>query len=105
MTEFRRVLFRSTAGFTAEEVTAAKSGWSQSRTVSRAQDGGLAGTLNNYLFSKRDLKWDEGFEKKVMDLTPEQINAAVKKHLKLESMNIIKAGDFAKAKAKAAEKK
>lgn len=92
-------------GFTAEEITAAKSGWSQSRTVSRAQDGGLAGTLNNYLFTKRTLAWDEGYEKKVMELTPEQINAAMKRHLKLESMNIIKAGDFAKAKAKAAEKK
>jgi zinc protease len=86
-------------GFTGEEITAAKSGWSQSRTVTRAQDGSLAGTLNNYLFIKRDLKWDETFEKKVMDLTPEQINAAMKKHLKLENMNIIKAGDFAKAKA------
>jgi zinc protease len=94
-----------TTGFTAEEVTAAKSGWSQSRTVSRAQDNGLAGTLNNYLFSKRDFKWDEEYEKKVMALTPEQINVAMKKHIKLESMNIIKAGDFAKAKAKAAEKK
>jgi len=92
-------------GFTAEEVTAAKSGWSQSRTVSRAQDAGLAGTLNNYLFINRDLKWDEGFEKKVMALTPEQINAAVKKYLKPESMNIVKAGDFAKAKAKEADKK
>jgi zinc protease len=94
-----------TVGFTAEEVTAAKSGWSQSRTVNRAQDSGLAGTLNNYLFIKRDLKWDEEFEKKVMALTPDQINAAMKKHLKLESMNIVKAGDFAKGKAKAAEKK
>lgn len=89
-------------GFTAEEIAAAKSGWSQSRTVSRAQDGGLAGTLNNYLFTKRTLTWDEAYEKKVMELTPEQINSAMKRHLKLESMNIIKAGDFAKAKAKAA---
>ncbi len=94
-----------TTGFTADEITAAKSGWSQSRTVNRAQDAGLAGTLNNYLFTKRDLKWDEEFEKKVMALTPEQINAAMKKHLKLESFSIIKAGDFAKAKSKAAEKK
>jgi zinc protease len=94
-----------TTGFTAEEVTAAKSGWSQGRTVNRAQDAGLAGTLNNYLFIKRDLKWDEAYEKKVMNLTPEQINAAMKKYLKLESMNIIKAGDFAKAKSKAEEKK
>ena len=88
-----------TEGFTAEEVAAAKSGWSQSRTVSRAQDSGLAGTLNHYLFINRDLLWDESIEKKVMALTPEQINAAMKKHISLDRMNIIKAGDFAKMKA------
>ena len=94
-----------TDGFTAEEITAAKSGWSQSRTVTRAQDGSLAGTLNNYLFIKRNLAWDEAYEKKVMELTPEQINAALKKHLKPEMISIVKAGDFAKAKAKMEEKK
>ena len=88
-----------TQGFTGEEVAAAKSGWLQGRTVSRAQDAGLAGSLNNYLFIKRDLKWDEAYEKKIMALTPEQINTAMKKHLKPEMINIIKAGDFAKAKA------
>lgn len=90
-----------TAGFTAEEIAAAKSGWLQSRTVTRAQDPSLAGTLNNYLFIPRDLKWDEAMEKKVQDLTPEQINAAVKKYLTPDKINIIKAGDFAKAKEKA----
>lgn len=88
-----------TEGFTAEEIAAAKSGWSQSRTVSRAQDGGLAGTLNHYLFINRNLLWDEELEKKVMALTPEQINSAMKKHISMEKMSIIKAGDFAKAKA------
>jgi zinc protease len=91
-------------GFTAEEINAAKSGWSQSRVVNRSQDAGLAGTLNNYLFIKRDLNWDKGFEAKVMALTPEQINAAMKKHITPDKINIIKAGDFAKAK-KAAENK
>ncbi|MCZ8353926.1 MAG: pitrilysin family protein [Cyclobacteriaceae bacterium] len=94
-----------TEGFTAEEITAAKSGWLQSRTVTRAQDASLSGTLNNYLFIKRNLSWDEALEKKVSDLTPEQINAAMKKHLKPEVINIIKAGDFAGAKAKAAQGK
>jgi zinc protease len=87
-----------TEGFTTEEITAAKSGWSQSRTVTRAQDGSLAGTLNGYLFTKRNLSWDESFEKTVMALTPEQINAAMKKHIQPERINIVKAGDFAKAK-------
>ncbi|HYC84053.1 MAG TPA: pitrilysin family protein, partial [Chryseosolibacter sp.] len=87
-----------TEGFTAEEIAAAKSGWSQSRTVNRSQDGSLAGTLNHYLFLKRDLQWDKTFEEKVLALTPEQINAAMKKHLNPEKINIVKAGDFAKAK-------
>jgi zinc protease len=87
-----------TEGFTAEEVAAAKSGWSQQRTVGRSQDGNVAGNLNNYLFINRNYKWDEEFEKKVLDLTPEQINAAMKKHISLEKMNIVKAGDFAKVK-------
>lgn len=88
-----------TEGFTAEEVAAAKSGWLQGRTVTRAQDASLAGTLNNYLFIKRDLKWDDAYEKKIQALTPEQINAAMKKYLKPEMISIVKAGDFAKAKA------
>ncbi|MBS1559404.1 MAG: insulinase family protein [Bacteroidetes bacterium] len=94
-----------TTGFTAEELAAAKSGWSQQRTVQRAQDGGLANTLNNYLFIKRDLKWDETYEKTVMNLTVEQVNAAIKKHLKPEMINIVKAGDFAKAKNQSSDKK
>jgi zinc protease len=86
-------------GFTADEVAAAKSGWSQSRTVGRAQDSGLASTLNNYLFIDRNFLWDEQFEKKVMALTPEQINTAMKKYLDPAKINIIKAGDFAKTKS------
>lgn len=85
-------------GFTAEEIAAAKSGWAQSRTVSRSQDGGVAGTLNHYLFINRDFIWDKTFEEKVAALTPEQVNAAMKKHITPEKINIVKAGDFAKTK-------
>lgn len=89
-----------TEGFTAEELAAAKSGWLQSRQVTRAQDAALAGTLNNYLFIKRNLKWDEELEKKVAGLTVEQVNAAMKKYIKAEQINYVKAGDFSKAKKK-----
>lgn len=87
-----------TDGFTADEVKAAQSGWLQSRTVSRAQDGGLSSTLANYLFLKRDLTWDENLEKKVAALTPAEINAAMKKYLDPSRINVVKAGDFAKVK-------
>ena len=39
--------------------------------------------------------------KKSRNLTPEQVNAAMKKYITLDKITIIKAGDFAKAKAKA----
>ncbi len=98
MEEIKKVI---TEGFTAEEVSAAKSGWLQQRTVSRAQDQGLALALNNAMFLNRTFAWDETIEKAVSELTAEQVNAAMKKHLDPAKINIVKAGDFAKAKAKA----
>ena len=87
-------------GFTAEEIAGAKSGFLQSRQVTRAQDAALAGRLANYLFLNRTLAWDEEFEKKIAALTPEQIVAAMRRHIDPNKITIIKAGDFAKAAAK-----
>ncbi|MGH9835622.1 MAG: M16 family metallopeptidase [Blastocatellia bacterium] len=84
-------------GFTAEEVKAAKSGWLQSRQVSRAQDNELAGALATGLYLNRTLAWDAEIEKKIGALTPEQIVAAMRKHIDPAKITIIKAGDFAKS--------
>jgi len=89
-------------GFTLVEIDAAKSGWLQSRQLSRAQDRELSGRINNYLFLNRTIAWDADLESKVKALTAEQINAAMKKYIAAENITIIKAGDFAKAKAKPA---
>ena len=83
---------------TQEELAAAKSGWLQSRKVSRSSDNGVAGTLNQYLYMDRTLAWDADFEKKVENLTLDQVNAAMKKYLDYSKMIIVKAGDFKKAK-------
>ncbi|MBA3323446.1 MAG: insulinase family protein [Pyrinomonadaceae bacterium] len=83
-------------GFTAEEVEAAKKGYLQSRQVSRAQDGELVGRLGNYLFINRTLAFDAALDKQLQALTPEQINAAMRKYITPERITIIKAGDFAK---------
>jgi zinc protease len=88
-------------GFTAEEVAAAKSGWLQSRQVSRAQDNELATRLNAYLYLGRTLAWDADFERKVAALTPEEINAAMRRHIDPSKLIIIKSGDFAKTTAAA----
>lgn len=83
-------------GFTADEVKAAKSGWLQSRQVSRAQDPELAGKLSEYLYIDRTLARDAELDKEVEALTPEQIVAAMRRRIDLAKLSVVKAGDFAK---------
>ena len=90
-------------GFTADEVSAAKSGWLQQQQLSRAQDRELSGRLNSYLFLNRMIAWDADLETKIKELTVEQINAAMLKYLTPDKISIIKAGDFAKARTKPAQ--
>jgi zinc protease len=90
-------------GFTEDEIKAAKSGWLQSRQVSRAQDAELAGRLRNFLFINRTLAWDADLEAKVNALTAAQITAALRKHIDPAKMSLIKAGDFAKTVGKSGQ--
>ncbi len=86
-------------GFTVEEFAAAKSGWLQGRQVSRSQDGELAGLLQRYLFIGRTLAWDAELEKKVSALTSEQVGATYRKWIDPAKISVVRAGDFANAKA------
>lgn len=88
-------------GFTEEELKTAKSGYLQSRQVTRAQDAALSGSLSNNLYLKRTLAWDEDFEKKVQALTPAQIKAAFNKYIDYNKMVIVKAGEFSKSQKNA----
>jgi zinc protease len=45
----------------------------------------------------RTLKFDEALETKVAALTPDQINAAFRKHIDPAGLISVKAGDFKKA--------
>lgn len=89
-------------GFTAEEVEAAKSGYLQRAQVTRAQDQALAGTLASRLYLNRTMAWDAELERRIAALKPEQIVAALRRHIDPSRITIIKAGDFAKAAAKPA---
>jgi zinc protease len=82
-------------GFTDQEIKEAKSGWLQSRQVSRAQDASLASLLVQELYLKRTLKWDETLEQNVGALTPAQIVSAMQKHIDPAKVTIVKAGNFA----------
>jgi zinc protease len=97
---FREELERALKeGFTEQEVRESKSGYLQSRQVSRAQDAQLAHTLTQDLYVDRTLAWDAEFEKKITALSPRQIVEAMRRHIDPSRITIVKAGDFAKASA------
>jgi zinc protease len=91
--EIEKVL---TEGYTDDEVAAAKAGYLQSRQVSRAQDSELASLLSRYLFVRRNLSFDAGVEEQIANLTSADILEAMKRHIDLAKLSIVKAGDFAK---------
>ena len=53
-----------------------------------------------FLFLNRTIAWDAELESRIQALTAEQINGAMRKYMTPDNITIIKAGDFAKAKAK-----
>src|SRR5262249_1107282 len=63
----------------------------------RSDDGSLAGLLAVRDFDDRTLAWDATLEKNVAALTTQQIQEALRRHLDLQQLSVVKAGDFQKA--------
>jgi zinc protease len=88
-------------GITAEELERAKKAILQERTQQRANDGELASALAGQLFWNRTMAFDAALDAKLSALTAAQVNAALRTHLDPAKLVVVKAGDFAKARAKA----
>ena len=87
-------------GFTDDEINQARSGLMQRFVLNRAQDGSLAGALVRLMQLERTPLWDAEIERKLLALTPAQVNAALKRHVDPARFSVIKAGDFPEAAAK-----
>jgi zinc protease len=81
-------------GFGAEEVEIAKKGFLESRRVARSQDRSIAARLSYYVYFNRTFQWDIDFERAIAALTPEQVVAALRRHLDPARLSVVKAGDF-----------
>ena len=86
-------------GFTAEEVALAKKSWLEEETVGRADDSTLLAEMGQHDRFDRTFQWEAGLETKVAALTPEQVNAAFRRHIDPAALFTVKAGDFKKAGA------
>ena len=97
---FRDELAKTLAsGFTADEVAAAKKALRDQRTVGRSQDGQLLNLIATREEFGRTLAWDEQMDAKLDALTVDQVNAAFRRHVSLDQLSIVKAGDFRTAGA------
>ncbi len=85
-------------GYTVVEVDVAKTSWLQSRQMSRANDWELAGRLNLLRRWGRTMAgYDADLDAKVSKVTPADVQAAMRKHIDLSQLSIVRAGDFKKA--------
>src|SRR6185369_10951820 len=81
-------------GVTADELNKAREGYLQAMKVGRSSDGALAGSLGSLRHLDRTMLWEADFEKKIAALTPEQINAAMKRRIDPKKLVVVSAGDF-----------
>jgi zinc protease len=83
-------------GFSAAEVEAGRRSVLEARRLARSQDRALANRIGHYLFVKRTFAWDVDFESKIAALTPEQVNAALRRHIDPARLSVVVAGDLKK---------
>ena len=89
-----------TWGFTAEEVEAAKRGYLDGAQRQRSSDEAVASILNNNLFLDRTMEYVAQQEAVIEALTPDELLAAMRRHIDPEKMSIFRAGDFANKQAR-----
>ena len=81
-------------GFTPQELAEGKRGLLAFRRLSRAQDRNLAGALASNLDLGRTFAVSQRVDEAISRLTLDQVNAALRKHIKPESFVTAVAGDF-----------
>ncbi len=83
-------------GFTEAEVKAAKEGVLQERVLGRTDDGRIAGALVSQAFLGRTFATSATVDAAIARLTPQDVNAALRKYLKPGEFAYAFAGDFEK---------
>jgi len=81
-------------GVTADELTKARQGYLESLKVSRSSDVAIAGTLTSLRYLNRTMLWQADLEKKIEALTPDAVNAALRRHVDPKKLVVVTAGDF-----------
>jgi zinc protease len=90
-------------GVTEQELQRAQQGYLQGQEVSRTEDPHLARILEDTLYASRTMAHYADLETAVRKLTPEEVVAALRRHVSTDRIFTAVAGDFAAAAKAAAE--
>ena len=83
-------------GIPKDEFEMARQGLLQSRERERTEDSTIVFRLQRSLRLDQTLEYDAGIDEKIAALTPEEVQAALRKHVDPKRLLVVTAGDFAK---------
>jgi zinc protease len=86
------------SGVEAKEMEESKKAYLAQMKQRRSSDGALLGLFQEGLQAGRTFAYYADLEKKVADLTPEEVASAFRRHIDPKKLVIIQAGDFKKAR-------
>ena len=72
-----------------DELARAKRGYLEKLQVARTSDDNLAATLDETLYLNRTMAWYAELETKLKAVTPESLQAAMKKHVQPKRLVIV----------------
>lgn len=90
-------------GITQEELTTQSKGLLQRRNLARTTDGSLVVALATQAFVGRTMEYVDAFETKIQNLTIEDVNTALRKHIDPAKLHIVVAGDFKEGNSEPAD--
>ena len=85
-------------GVNADELEKAKTGFLQQLKVMRTMDAMLAASLAENLYLGRTMQFQADLEQKIKNLTPEAVDAALRKYIDPKRLSVVTAGDFGEKK-------
>ncbi|MDG1897746.1 MAG: pitrilysin family protein [Fuerstiella sp.] len=90
------------SGVTEDELKSQKAGFLQGQQQGRTSDSALASLMGTHIQTGRTMQFTADFEEKIGELTVDDVNAALRKHIKPDRLYIVMAGDFEKPQPEAA---
>jgi zinc protease len=81
-------------GPSAGELAEAKAAYLKKLRVERASDANLAALLASNLYAGRTFQYQADLEKRIAELTPDQVKEAFRKAVPVDRLVIVEAGDF-----------